>query len=139
MVHYTCKCAKKCIIRCCKINRHGSRIFFQGWVDVRFTLGLIRRTSPHVPQWYSICLFVLTTRAIYQLSNGYHLQLLAASVLSRAIPAATRDLDLFGVIRRINTHVPQRDSNPRPKDHHILRRRSKCYAMRASQCSYLGK
>jgi hypothetical protein len=49
----------------------------------------------------------------------------------RAIPAATRDHGLYGLIRRTNTHVPQWDSNPRRKDHPSLRRRTNHCATRA--------
>ena len=40
--------------------------------------------------------------------------------LYRATPTATRDLSLYGPIRKTGTHVPQWDSNPRLKDHQIF-------------------
>jgi hypothetical protein len=70
-----------------------------------------------------VCLFIAAW-AIFQLSSGcYHYRwqgckrlmlhswLLAVRVLFRATPTATRDLGLYGLIRRTVTHVPQRDSN----------------------------
>jgi hypothetical protein len=38
----------------------------------------------------------------------------------RATPTATRDLGLYGLIRKTGTHVPQWNSNPRRKDHQII-------------------
>jgi hypothetical protein len=45
---------------------------------------------------------------------------LVVRVLLRSTPAATRDLDLYGLIQRTDHYVPQRNSNPRCKDHPIL-------------------
>jgi hypothetical protein len=39
--------------------------------------------------------------------------------LNRATPTTTRDLGLYGLIRKTGTHVPQWDSNPRRKDQSI--------------------
>jgi hypothetical protein len=40
--------------------------------------------------------------------------------LYRATPTATRDLGLYGLIRKTGTHVPQWGSNPQLKDHQIF-------------------
>jgi hypothetical protein len=40
--------------------------------------------------------------------------------LYRATPTATQDLGLYGLIRKIGTHVPQWGSNPQLKDHQIF-------------------
>jgi hypothetical protein len=84
------------------------------------------------------CLFVclcIATRAIFQLSVGCHhcrwqgckfrpifgtQGLWAGRDLYRATPTATRDLGLYGLIRKTGTHVPQWGSNPGRKDHQIF-------------------
>jgi hypothetical protein len=81
-----------------------------------------------------VCLFI-ATRAIFQLSGGCHhcrwqgckfrpmlstQGLWAGRDLYRATPTATRDLDLYRLIGKTGTHVPQWDSNPRRKDHQIF-------------------
>jgi hypothetical protein len=38
----------------------------------------------------------------------------------RATSAATQDFRLYDLIQRSGAHVPQRDSNPRQKDHQIF-------------------
>ena len=82
-------------------------------------------------------LFVLfiAAWAIFQLSCGCHHYrwlgckfrpmlgaqgLWAGRDLYRATPTATRDLGLYGFIRKTDTHVPQWDSNLRLKDHQIF-------------------
>jgi hypothetical protein len=84
--------------------------------------------------FFFVCLFI-ATRAIFQLSGGCHhcrwqgckfrpmlgaQGLWAGRDLYRATPTVTRDLGLYGLIRKTGTHVPQWDSNPRRKDHQIL-------------------
>jgi hypothetical protein len=44
----------------------------------------------------------------------------AGKDLYRATPTATRDLGLYGLIRKTVTYVPQWDSNPRRKVHQII-------------------
>jgi hypothetical protein len=83
--------------------------------------------------WF-VCLFI-AARAIFQLSGGCHHYrwqgckfwpmlgaqgLRAGRDLYRATPTATRDLGLYGLIRKTGTYVPQWDSNPRRKDHQII-------------------
>jgi hypothetical protein len=83
-----------------------------------------------------VCLFVLfiAAWAIFQLSGGHHYRWLgckfrpilgaqgprAGRDLYRATPTATRDLGLYGLIRKTGTHVPQWGSNPQLKDHQIF-------------------
>jgi hypothetical protein len=80
------------------------------------------------------CLFIAAW-AIFQLSGGCHHYrwqgckfrpmlgvqgLWAGRDLYRTTPTATRDLGLYGLIRKTGTHVPQWDLNPRLKDHQIF-------------------
>jgi hypothetical protein len=77
-------------------------------------------------RWKVVCLFI-ATRAIYQLSGDCHhwrwlgckfrsmlgaQGLWAGRDLYCATPTATRDLGLYGLIRKTSIHVPQWDSNP---------------------------
>jgi hypothetical protein len=91
--------------------------------------------TPESSTYEWICLFVclfIVARAIFQLSGGchhYRLQgckfwpmlgaqgLWAGRDLYRATPTATRDLGLYGLIRKTGTYIPQWDSNPQRKDH----------------------
>jgi hypothetical protein len=77
-----------------------------------------------------VCLFT-ATRANFQLSGGCHhyrwqgckfrpMLALRAFEQGGVSPTATRDLRLYGLIRKTGTHVPQWDSNPRRKDHQIF-------------------
>jgi hypothetical protein len=85
---------------------------------------------------YRICFCLFTAaRAIFQLSGGCHHYrwqgckfwpmlgaqgLWAGRDLYRTTPTATRDLGLYGLVRKTGTYVPQWDSNPRRKDHQII-------------------
>jgi hypothetical protein len=99
----------------------------------------------HVPliifDTFFVYLFIVA-RAIFQLSGACHHYrwqgckfwpmfgaqgLWAGRVLYRATPTATRDLGLFGLIRKTGTYVPQWDSNPQHKDHQILWARRDLY------------
>jgi hypothetical protein len=47
--------------------------------------------------------------------------------LYRATSTATRDLSLYGLIRKTGTHVPQWDLNPQPKDHQTNKQTNKIW------------
>jgi hypothetical protein len=124
--------------------------------------------SKRVKGWYetlqTTCgpndLFVwlfIATRAIFQLSGGYHHYrwqvckfwpmlgaqgLWAGRNLYPTTPTATRDLGLYGPIRNTGTYVPQWDSNPRCKDRQIIAPDALTNAPRRRlrpKLSYLGK
>jgi hypothetical protein len=82
--------------------------------------------NPATSTFLSVCLFI-ATRVIFQLSGGSrHYRwhgcksrpmlgaqgLWAGRDLYRATPTATRDLGLYGLIRKTDTQVPQWDWNP---------------------------
>jgi hypothetical protein len=81
-----------------------------------------------------VCLLI-AAQAFFQLSGSCHHYwwqgckfwpmlgaqgLWAGRDLYCATPTATRDLGLYGLIRKTGTHVPQWDSNPRHKDYQII-------------------
>jgi hypothetical protein len=85
--------------------------------------------------FYFVCLFVYShtsnISAIWRVSplSVTGLQILvyarcsgiwAGRDLLRATPTATRDLGLYGLIRKTGTYVPQWDLNPGRKDHQII-------------------
>jgi hypothetical protein len=82
-----------------------------------------------------VCFLFIAAWSIFQLSGGGHHYrwlgckfrpmlgaqgLWAGRDLYRATPTATRNLGLYGLIRKTGTHVPQWGSNPRLKDHQIF-------------------
>jgi hypothetical protein len=50
----------------------------------------------------------------------------------RATPTGTRDLGLYGLIRKTGTHIPQRDSNPPTQGSSDL------WAQRSNHCTISG-
>jgi sorbitol-specific phosphotransferase system component IIC len=63
---------------------------------------------------YFVCLCIAAGICFsgLQISTYAYYSWLLAVILFRVTPAVTRNLGLYGLIRRTGTHVPQWDSNP---------------------------